>query len=82
MRLSKQCSARVIRWETMGLLVGYGSLLLGLRGNAQDSHLYLEGLRRGGFVLSGDNAEFSVLWQRSRWSSWVGAIQGCQAGAS
>ncbi len=59
-RLFKQCSARVVRWETTGLLVGHGSLLLGLRCNARDSRLYLEGLKDGGFELSGDDAESSV----------------------
>ncbi len=51
----------MIRWETMGLLVGPGSLLLGLRCNARDSRLYPEGLKRGGFELSGDDAESPVL---------------------
>ncbi len=60
-RLFKQCSVRMIRWETMSFLVGNGSLLLGLCCNARDSRLYLEGLNRGGFELSGDNAESSVL---------------------
>ncbi len=50
----KQCSARVIRWESIGLLVGHDSLLLNLRCNARDSRLYPEGLKRGGFELSGD----------------------------
>ncbi len=45
----------------MGLLVGYDSLLLGLRCNARDSRLYPEGLKRGGFELSVDDAECSVL---------------------
>ncbi len=45
----------------MGILVGYGSLLLGLRCNGRDSRLYPEGLKRGGFELSGDDAESSVL---------------------
>ncbi len=45
----------------MGLLVGNGSLLLGLHCNAQDSRLYSKGLKRGGFELSGDDAESSVL---------------------
>ncbi len=57
----KQCSPRVIRWETVGLLVGHGSLLLGLRCNARGSRLYPEGLKRDGFELSGDDAESSVL---------------------
>ncbi len=60
-RLVKQCSARVIRGESMGLLVGHGSLLLGLRCNARDSRLYPEGLMGGDFELSGDDAESSVL---------------------
>ncbi len=45
----------------MGLLVGHGSLLLGLRGNARDSRLYPEDLKGSGFELSGDDAESSVL---------------------
>ncbi len=46
----------------MGLLVGHGSLLLlNLRCNARDSRLYLEALKRSGFVLSGDDSESSVL---------------------
>ncbi len=45
----------------MGLLVGHGSLLLGLRCNARDSRLHPEGLKGGGFELSGDDAESSVL---------------------
>ncbi len=44
----------------MGLLVGH-SLLLNLRCNAPDSRLYPEGLKRGGFELSGDDSESSVL---------------------
>ncbi len=60
-RLLKQCSPRVIRWETMGLLVGHDSLLLGLRCNARDSRLYPEGIKRGVFEMSGDDAESSVL---------------------
>ncbi len=60
-RLFKQCSWRVIRGETMSLFVGHSSLLFGLRCNARDSRLYPEGLKRGGFELSGDDAERSVL---------------------
>ncbi len=45
----------------MGLLVGHGSLLLNLRCNARDSCLYPEGLKKGGFELSGDDSESSVL---------------------
>ncbi len=45
----------------MGLLVGHGRLLLNLRCNARDSRLYPEGLKRGGFELSGDDSESSVL---------------------
>ncbi len=51
----------MISWETMGLLVVHGSLLLGLRSNARDTRLYPEGLKRGGFELSGDDAESSFL---------------------
>ncbi len=51
----------MIRWETVGLLVVHSSLLLGLRCNALDSRFYPEGLKRGGFELSGDDAESSVL---------------------
>ncbi len=47
--------------ETIGLLVGHDSLLLGLCCNAWDSDLYPEGLKRGGFELPGDDAESSVL---------------------
>ncbi len=60
-RLFEQCFARMIRWETMGLLVGHGGLLLGLRFGVQDCQLYPEGLKRGGFELSGYDAESSVL---------------------
>ncbi len=45
----------------MGLHVGQGSLLLGLRCNSRDLRLYPEGINRGGFELSGDDAERSVL---------------------
>ncbi len=45
----------------MGLLVGDGSLLLSLRCNARGSRLNPEGLKRGGFELSDDDAESSVL---------------------
>ncbi len=45
----------------MGLVVGHGCLMLGLRCNARDSRLYPEGLKRGGFELSGGDAESSVL---------------------
>ncbi len=46
----------------MGLLVGHGSLLLGLRCNACDSRLCPGDLKRGGFELSGDDdTESSVL---------------------
>ncbi len=55
----------------MGILVGHGSLLLGLLCNARDSRLYPEGLKSGGFELSGDDAESSVLTAfqlvQSRW---------------
>ncbi len=51
----------MVHWETMGLLVGHGGLLLGLRCDARDPRLYLEGLRKGGFDLSGDDAGSSVL---------------------
>ncbi len=60
-RLLKQFSPRVIRWETVGLLVGLGGLLLGLGCNARDSRLYPKGLKRVGFELSGDDEESSVL---------------------
>ncbi len=60
-RFFKQCSVRIIRWETMDLLLYHGGLLLGLRCNARDSRLHSEGLKGGGFELSGDNAECSVL---------------------
>ncbi len=69
----------MIRWETMGLLVGHGSFLSGLRCNARDSHLYLEGLKRGGLELVGDDAESSVLaafplvqsgWGQPRLPGW------------
>ncbi len=78
-RLFKQCSARVVRWESIGLLVGHGSLLLNLRCNARDSRLYPEGLKRGGFELSGDDVESSVLaalqlvqsgWGQPRLPGW------------
>ncbi len=58
-RLLKQYSA--VRWETMGLLVGHSSLLLNLRCNAWDFRPYPEGLKRGGFELSVDDAESPVL---------------------
>ncbi len=47
----------------MGLLVGHGNLLLGLRCNARDSRLYPEGLKKRGFELVGDDGESSVLAQ-------------------
>ncbi len=58
---SKQRFAKMIRWETMGLLVVHGGLLLDLRCDAWDSRLYPEGRKRGGLELSGDDAECSVL---------------------
>ncbi len=60
-RFSKQCFARMIRWETMGLLVGHGGLLLDLRCDAWDSRLYSEGRKRSGFELSDDEEGRSVL---------------------
>ncbi len=51
----------MIRWETIGLLVGHGGLLLGLRCDARDTRIHSEGLKRGGFELSGDDAKSSVL---------------------
>ncbi len=60
-RFFKHCSARMIHWEAMGLLIGYDGLLLGLSCDARDSRLYPEGLKRGGYELSGDDTECSVL---------------------
>ncbi len=60
-RLFKQYFARIVHWETMDVLVGRGGLLLGLRCDARDSRLYPERLKRGGFELSCDDAECSVL---------------------
>ncbi len=51
----------MIPWETMGLLVGHGGLLLGLRCDDRDAFLYSESLKTGGFQLSGDDAECSVF---------------------
>ncbi len=51
----------MVHWETMGLPVGHGGLLLGLRCDTRDSRLYPEGLKRCGFELTGDDAESSVL---------------------
>ncbi len=51
----------MVHWEEMGLLVGHGSFLLGLRCDARDPRLYPEGLKRGGFELSGDDVESSFL---------------------
>ncbi len=45
----------------MGLLEGNGGLLLGLCCDARDPRLCPEGLQRGGFDLSGDDAESTVL---------------------
>ncbi len=45
----------------MDLLVGHGGLLLGLRCDARDPRLYPEGLKGGGFELSGDDVKSSVL---------------------
>ncbi len=47
-RFFKQCSARMICWEKMGLLVGQGVF-------------YSDGFKGDGFQLSGDDAECSVL---------------------
>ncbi len=47
--------------DSLGDRVGHGGVLLGLRCNARDSRLYLEGLKRGGFGLSGDDADRYVL---------------------
>ncbi len=60
-RFFKQCSARMIRWETVGLLVGHGGLLLGLRCDAWDARLHSEGIERGGFELPGDDAKCFIL---------------------
>ncbi len=43
-RFFKQCSARMVHWETMGVLVSNSGLLLGLRCDARDPRLYPEGL--------------------------------------
>ncbi len=45
----------------MGLIVGHRSVFFKFRCNARDSHLYPGGFKRGGFELSGDDAESSVL---------------------
>ncbi len=67
----------------MGILVGHGSLLLGLRCNALDSRLYPEGVKSGGFELSGDNAESSVFatfqlgqsgWSQPGLPGWGSAV--------
>ncbi len=58
-RFFKQCSARMIRWETMDHLAGQCVLLLGLRCDARDSRFYSEGFKRDGFQLLGDDAERS-----------------------
>ncbi len=77
-RLFKQCSAKVILWESMCLLVGHGSLLLGLRCYARDTRL-----KRGGYELSADDAESSVLaafqlvqsgWGQSGLTGWGSVV--------
>ncbi len=45
----------------MGLLVGQGVLLLGLRCDTRDSRFYSEGFKRNGFQLLGDDVVCSVL---------------------
>ncbi len=60
-RFFKHCSAWMIRWETMGLLEGHDGLLLGLRCDVRDPRLHSEGLKRGGFELSDNDAECSVF---------------------
>ncbi len=56
-RLFKQCYARAVQRETVGLLIGHVGLLLGLRCDARDSCVHFESLRRSFFELSGDNPE-------------------------
>ncbi len=73
----------MIRWETMGLLVGHDGLLLGLGCDARASHLYSEGLKSGGFQLFSDDAECSVLaafqlvqsgWRQPGLPSWSSVV--------
>ncbi len=73
----------MIRWETMGLLVGHDGLLLGLRCDARGSHLYSEGLKSGGFHLFSDDAECFVLtafqlvqsgWRQPGLPSWSSLV--------
>ncbi len=51
----------------MDFLVDHGSLLLGLHRNARDSRLYPEGLKRGGFELSGDDVFAAFQLAQSGW---------------
>ncbi len=60
-RFFKQDFARIVRWETMGLLVGHDDLFLGIRCDAWDPHLYPERIKRDSFPLSGGDVECSVL---------------------
>ncbi len=71
-RFSKQCFARMIRWETIDLVVVHGGLLLDLRCDAWDSHLYSDGRKRSGFKLSDDDADRSVLAAFQLWQSGWG----------
>ncbi len=70
----------MIHWETVGLLIGHGGLLLVLlQCNAWDSCLHSEGLNRSYSELPGDNPECSVLasfqlvqsgWGQARFPGW------------
>ncbi len=67
----------------MGILVCHSGLLLALCCDVRDSRLYPEGLKRDGFELSGDDAEWSVLapfqlvqsgWGHPGLPGWVGVV--------
>ncbi len=62
----------MVRWETVGLLVGHGCLLLGLRCDVRTSCLRPKGLKGSCFELFGDNPESSVVatFQLAQ-SGWV-----------
>ncbi len=75
----------------MGLLVGHGGLLLSLRCDARDSPLYPGGLKRGGFELSADDAESSVLaafqlvqsgWGQSGLPGWGSVVENTEVRGS
>ncbi len=72
-----------MHWETVGLLIDHGVLLLALQCNAWDSCLHSKGLNRSYFDPPGDYPECSVLawfhlvqsgWGQARFPGWYTVI--------